>query len=244
MKKPLLTLLAKVGIALGLGLGAVGSSQAILITGAWDPVYGAPFDEGPEVLGWRGTVTFDVPDACVVAGLVTTSTCAGMRLEEAQVVFYDVATDATVDTLDYESGDLSFFSILFGAAGEVLSVTSSFFAPQQPASSFAGINDYGFRLQFVEAGARMYHSLDLAFWTEDKLVTIDPKYCYKWIPGFVCGYSGTYSDGSPTAPAVFVEFKVVPEPGSISLLLAAGLAGWALRRRRAGRLSAPASTPS
>jgi hypothetical protein len=236
-KNPLLTLLAKVGVALGLGLGAVGSSQAILISGAWDPVYGAPFDEGPEVLGWRGTVTFDVPDACVVAGWVKSNECAGMRLEEAQVVFYDVATpNDTVDTLDYESGDLSFFSILFGAAGEVLSVTSSFFAPQQPDSSFANINDYGFQLQFVEAGARMYHSLDLAFWSDSKLVTIDPKHCYKWVPGFVCGYSGTYSDGSPTEPAVFVEFKVVPEPGSISLLLASGLAGWALRRRPTRRV--------
>jgi len=238
-KNPLLTLLAKVGVALGLGLGAVGSSQAILITGAWDPVYGAPFDQGPEVLGWRGTVTFDVPDACVVAGLVTTTTCAGMRLEEAQVVFYDVATDATVDTLDYESGDLGFFSILFGGAGQVLSLTSDFFAPQQPDSGFANINYYGFQLQFVEAGARMYHSLDFFPWSDSKLVTLDPQHCYKWIPGFVCGYSGTYSDGSPTAPAVFVEFKVVPEPGSISLLLAAGLAGWVLLRRRpARRLSA------
>jgi hypothetical protein len=240
-KNPLLALLAKVGVALSLGLGAVGSSQAILITGAWDPVYGAPFDQGPEVLGWRGTVTFDVPDACVVAGLVTTSTCAGMRLEEAQVVFYDVATEATVDTLDYEPGDLGFFSILFGTAGEVLSLTSSFFAPQQPDSSFANINYYGFQLQFVEAGARMYHSLDLAFWSDSKLVTVDPKYCYKWIPGFVCGYSGTYSDGSPTAPAVFVEFKVVPEPSSIWLLLAAGVAGgMLLRRRPARRLTAAA----
>jgi hypothetical protein len=123
----------------------------------------------------------------------------------------------------------------FGTAGEVLSLTSSFFAPQQPDSSFANINYYGFQLQFVEAGARMYHSLDLAFWSDSKLVTVDPNHCYKWIPGFVCGYSGTYSDGSPTAPAVFVEFKVVPEPSSIWLLLAAGAAGWMLLRRRPAR---------
>ena len=43
-----------------LGLAAQ-TAQASYVVGVWDPTYGPPFTD----LGWRGTVTVDVPAACL-----------------------------------------------------------------------------------------------------------------------------------------------------------------------------------
>jgi hypothetical protein len=219
-------------IAASLGLASVGTAQAALFTGAWDPRYGEPFDTEPEVLGWRGSAVFEVPDACIIVGAVSSASCSGMQLISAQVVFYDYLNGTTLDIFNYTAPDLSGFSATFGAGGALISISSNFFSAREPTSDFANIDAYGFRLRFVEAGVQMYHSLDLSFdYLADPLL-IPPKWCFDWT-GFVCGYSGTYSDGT-SAPAVVVTYSKVSEPGSLVLLLAALvsslLLGWGQRR--------------
>lgn len=215
-------------------LGAASPAGAIVFTGAWDPVYGAPFDTAPDVLGWRGNATFDVPDACVIAGTVSSTSCAGMQLKSAQVVFYDVlGGGGTIETFNYAPTDLGSFAVDFGADGSILGLTSAFFAPVFPTSTFADINYYGFLLQFVAGGVQMYHSVDLLLWNQEYI--IPPKHCFNFIPGFICGYSGTYTDpaNAPPPGPLAITFTRVPEPGALALLAVACLAGFTFTRRRA-----------
>ncbi len=217
-------------IAAGISLVGVGAAQAALWTGAWDPRYGQPFDGNfdADVLGWRGIATFDIPETCIVGNTANSLTCAGMSLVSAQVTFYDFKTDATVETFNYAPGDLSNFSATFGSGGVLTSLVSNFFAPRSPVSDFSIINLYTFSLQFVEDGVRMYHTKDYDLWGYP-VGPYSPAQCQKyWLlrisQPWVCGYSGTYSDGT-SAPAIVVTYSKVPEPGSIALLFAASLAG-------------------
>ncbi|MDZ7652512.1 MAG: PEP-CTERM sorting domain-containing protein [Burkholderiaceae bacterium] len=223
-------------IAAGVSLAGVGAAQAALWTGAWDPRYGTPFDGNfdADVLGWRGIATFDIPEFCIVGNTATSSACSAMSLVSAQVEFYNFNTDATVETFNYAPGDLSDFSATFGAGGVLTSLVSNFFEPRSPVSNFSVINLYTFSLQFVEDGVRMYHTKDydvLGFpvgpYSPEKC---DGNWLLRISQPWVCGYSGTYSDGSAPAPAVLVSFSKVPEPGSIALLFAAGLAGLGVYR--------------
>jgi hypothetical protein len=234
-------------IAAGVSLAGVGAAQAALWTGAWDPRYGTPFDGNfdADVLGWRGIATFDIPETCIFDGAAV-STCTGMSLVSAQVTFYDFNTNASVETFNYAPSDLSGFSATFGAGGVLTSLVSDFFTPRSPTSSFSVINLYTFSLQFVEDGVRMYHTKDYDLWGFP-IGPYSPEKCDKnWLlrvsQPWACGYSGTYSDGSEPVPAVLVSFSKVPEPGSIALLFAAGLAGLGVYRfgRRAPALK-PAS---
>lgn len=230
-------LLRAAACAGALALTSIGPAQAALWSGAWDPRYGVPFDANfdSDVLGWRGTALFEVPDECVAPGVVSSASCAGMRLVTAQVTFYDFMTDAAVETFNYTSADLSGFSVTIDGGGNLGSLTSDFFAPRQPTSDFSIINLYAFSLQFVEEGVRMYHTKDYDVFGID-VGPFSPEKCDAswWLritQPYACGYSGTYSDGS-TAPAVTVAFTRVPEPSSIALLFAAGFAGLVAARRR------------
>ncbi len=223
-------------IAAGVSLAGVGAAHAALWTGAWDPRYGQPFDGNfdADVLGWRGIATFDIPEFCIgTNGVADSSTCSAMSLVSAQVIFYDFQTDATVETFNYAPSDLSGFSATFGAGGVLTSLVSDFFAPRSPVSDFSIINLYTFSLQFVEDGVRMYHTKDYDLWGYP-VGPYSPEQCQKyWLlrisQPWVCGYSGTYSDGT-SAPAIVVTYSKVPEPGSIALLFAAGLAGLGVYR--------------
>jgi hypothetical protein len=240
LSKVLRAALIALGIGLGAGLGAVGPAQAALWTGAWDPRYGQPFDANfdADVLGWRGVAVFEIPDACIVVGTVSSASCTGMELVNAQVTFYDFLTNATVETFDYAPSDLSSFTATFGAGGVLTSLVSDYFAPRSPVSDFSVINLYTFSLQFVEDGVRMYHTKDYDLWGYP-VGPYSPEHCESyWLlrltQPWVCGYSGTYSDGT-SAPAIVVTYTKVPEPGSLALLLAAGMAGLTLRIGRTGR---------
>ena len=237
MNRSLNKLVSKALVAVVLGMLSLSAAQAALWTGAWDPRYGQPFDGNfdADILGWRGNAVFEIPDECIVVGTVTSAACTGMQLVSAQVTFYDFLTDATVEVFDYAPADLGAFSATFGAGGLLTSLTSDFFAPRSPVSDFSIINLYTFSLQFVEDGVRMYHTKDYDLWGLP-VGPFSPSQCEKyWLlrisQPWVCGYSGTYSDGT-SAPAIVVTYTKVPEPGSLALLLAAGTAGLLLRVRR------------
>jgi hypothetical protein len=225
-----------------LGIAGIGAAQAAVFVGTWDPRYGKPFDSGPEVLGWRGSARFEIPDQCIFAGTVDSDDCLGMQLIDAQVTFYDYVNGPEIAIFNYATADLDDFSATFDAGGGLTSLTSDFFTSRQPVgTSFSIIDFYSFSLQFVADGVRMYHTKDYEIVPFD-IGPFSPAFCGHWrLPTLVCGFSGSYSDGS-SAPAVHVSFNRVPEPGSLLLIAAAVLAaGFTLRlaprrlARRRGR---------
>jgi hypothetical protein len=237
-------------IAAGVSLAGVGAAQAALWTGAWDPRYGTPFDGNvdADVLGWRGIATFDIPEFCIDGNTADSSACPAMSLVSAQVIFYDFNTNVDVAEFNYAPGDLDGFSATFDGGVLKSVVTDAFFAPRQPVDTgFSIIDYYSFSLQFVLGGVRMYHTKDYDLWGFP-IGPYSPKECdKKWLlrvsQPWACGYSGTYSDDTdPPPPVVLVAYSKVPEPGSIALLFAAGLAGLGVYRfgRRAPALK-PAS---
>lgn len=235
MRKNLFISLKVLSVGLVLGLFFAGAANSALFRGAWDPRYGAPFDTPPEVLGWRGEVSFWIPEECIPAlgGWVSSKACANMRVETGEVVFYDDLTSATIETFSYTSSSVDWFAAAFAADGSLTSIVSDYFDLRHPVSDFADIHHYGFSLQFIKSGVRMYHTLDIDL-GKVELGPIDPKLCLKFkLPGFICGFSGTYSDGT-SAPAVSVTFQRVPEPGSLALLLVAGAVGLLVGARRRG----------
>jgi hypothetical protein len=81
-------------------------AQAVVYTGAWDPLYGLPFNGSllGYDLGWKGTVEVDVPDACVrssgVVWFVFPTTCGvgggpiiAPQIVSASVELYEPSAD-------------------------------------------------------------------------------------------------------------------------------------------------------
>jgi hypothetical protein len=108
-------------LALGLfALGVLGTAQAALYVGAWDPAFGNPYPN----LGWRGSVTVFVPPSCDQAGTTGTvlvnnlpsatgPSCNGnAQVTSAQVVLYDLNNASNTQNLDF-TGLLSLQNLLF-----------------------------------------------------------------------------------------------------------------------------------
>ena len=189
-----------------LTVAAMGSAHATYVVGSWDPAYGAPFAN----LGWRGTSTSDIPADCLALGNVGTvlnngAACSLMSVVSAQVEFYDLTdiNQTTVDTLDFSAAvavSSIFLDTVTGALGGLGLMT---LAPVLSTTSLA-----------VTGGLQAYYSLELVtlssgttrarlYWTTDphreKVMGMNDERLY---------------------PAS-VNLRVVPEPGSLALALAA-----------------------
>lgn len=208
---------ASVGAAIALlgAIAGVGSAQAAVYTGKWDPAYGAPFAS----LGWQASASFDVPASCLGqadGSYGATGACAGFSVLSATLEFYDVASPSTV----LESFNLNtnvFISGLDIAGGQLVGIDTGFFdavVPSGASLAIAGGGAYAFSLYLYEG-------------TSAQLVYTKPTTASQVCTPFStneCGYSANAAVGTIT-PAV-------PEPQTYSLMLAGlGVLGWVARRR-------------
>jgi hypothetical protein len=187
-------------------------AKAIIWTGAWDPAFGSAFPN----LGWRGEATFFLPDACLAeqGWVFNFESCSafGMKILSAEVEFYklsDPADPAFHETLLFDVPSSAVLSMNIDD-GVLTGVLGTFLYSRPSTLPIAGGPYTDFVLFFEDNLARM---------------------------GFVSSppngpRTSGFSDKSPSDGSPFITFRVVPEPGSWSLLLLAATTGLLMRRSR------------
>jgi len=203
-----------VAMVLLFGLAALTPARAISYIGKWDPGFGSAFPG----LGWGGTATFFVPDACLAESgwILNSSSCSdfGMRLVSAEVDFYsltDPINPAFQETLFFDIPSPTVVSMELDD-GLLAGVYGTFLYSRSSTLPIAGGPFTDFVLFFEGDLARM-------------LYVSDPPDAKKTF-----GFSDREAaDGSP-----FMTFSVVPEPSALSLIaLALLVTAWLGRQPRA-----------
>ena len=216
--------LVSAAIFIGAMLGAYGQAHAAVYRGSWDPAFGAPFAG----LGWKGSATFSIPDACLAAsGWIdnTTTGCAagGMKVLGATVDFYNASTDpsglSVLETLTFSNPSWLVYSMEV-TANTLTGVYSGFSEPVNASIPLAGGGAYYFDLAFLDGingpgsvkGASLFYTKGL----------LNPTCAF--LGSSKCGYSANI------AP---VTYALVPEPATVALVLAGlGAIGLVAPRRR------------
>jgi len=212
----------------------LGPANAAVYTGNWDPAYGTPFPN----LGWRGEATFVIPDICGTPATLSVFACPGMALLDATVEFYDTTVAGPAPALATllwpvaagPNPPAPLFQATF-LGGMLNSVQSGYLGPGLvPASSFAGIDNYEFHLEFLPTGARLTHyqsGLESSLSVQQCAMAAEGTEYEKY-----CGFSNSNGEGERMTFAL-ATVAAVPEPQSYALMLS-GLvaAGIASRRRR------------
>jgi hypothetical protein len=196
-------------------LGSMGSAQAALYTGMYDPDYGTIFPD----MGWKASAVFDVPDACLAMGsgnnIPISGNCASFSVLSAEVDLYNVAAPSTI----LQSFDLNPNVIVTGidiAGSQLTGIDTGFFDFFVPTLSIAGSGDYSF-------------SLILYGGNKAQLIYADPSAtspgcAFLPVDGASCGVSAVAATG---------VFAPIPEPETYALMLVGlGALGFAARRRR------------
>ena len=206
--------LGTAAMAVALGLGAVGAARAAIFVGHFDPAFGP----GVPDLGFRGSVLFSIPDACLsLSGLVSNgNACAsgGMQNLNATVEFYNT-TDPLQTTLKVQSfADQPLVDAVLGGGTLV--------GPDSLAIHALGV-------QVLNLDNSTLYSGDL--WLQFKTVGITPNtYLYTCDPA-----ANGCPSSSQSNPALLT--LSVPEPAGYGLALtalAAGAVASARRRRQPG----------
>lgn len=203
-------------LALVVGVTAVTPARAITYVGKWDPAFGPAFPD----LGWRGEVSFFIPDACLaLSGFVSNAdACSGydMKFVGGEVDFYklsDPTNPAFQETLVFDP----VASLLAGVdldGGFPTGLWGAFLTPEASTLELAGAPYTQFSLFFEGDLARLFYKT-----VKDGKET--------------SGFSDRIADdGSP-----FITFSVVPEPGSQLLMLMVLLAIAFVAQRRTARSS-------
>lgn len=245
------TILRRLRAALFTALAACGfvaSANATVYAGAWDPPYGDAFPN----LGWRGEVLFDVPATCGVSGNFTgVAPCApgSATFQSAFVGLYllnEGPAFPTRSTLTFAPSSMNIAQLAY-TGGELLGLVTS-----RSNWVWDSMNDVWFALQFAYEGQTVAPGNLSKFeggdsysgpvlWYKD-LVCVenyrrnhhgvydaeDDHECdrYRWVTGT--------NDLVSAVSRPVLTFAQVPEPGTLALVLAAGLVGVRLRRGRRG----------
>jgi hypothetical protein len=186
-------------------------AHAVSVVGKWDPSFGSAFSG----LGWRGEAAFFLPDACLAESgwVLNTDACSdsGMKLLSARVEFYKVGDPTNPEfqetlLFDIPSSEVDSMRI---DSGLLTGVLGTFGYSRASTLPLAGYPYTSFVLFFEGDLARM-------------------SYTSETPNGVFTGSSDTDPiDGRPV-----MTFSVVPEPGSVPLVLTALLLIGMLARRQ------------
>ncbi len=228
MLKAIAKTLKRAGVATGLVMAVAfaGPTNAATFVGDWDPPLPSPFTG----LSWRGTVFFDIDNSCL-AGTGVVSSCSNWKITSATVEFFPTSgglNAPATDTIKWDTPDgvISSIEVTNGALTAVYGSFNYYVKAQSPATSL--VSPYWFTLAFQgpQDNKGIINNYAYLQWCKELE--------YSRCGGFECEHAG--NSGKPTAPQTgsflhIAALNVVPEPGSLALMLPA-LGMLAVFRRR------------
>lgn len=232
--------LSPIGLALGLAL-AHGGAGAGVVTGNWDPQFGPSLPD----LSYVGTYSFSISDACAgnAAGNVfvnTVTSCGGTIAATANLTLMDTATPDNQTTAGFTlniSGLQVLDGFVIGIYTDLTPYLNDFYG-----SYYAGNKDYTLQVNGLLPILTSYDRCGASCWNNPVAASTegydnfilhlgdDGNSRYgKDAEGNDIGYHVTDVGG---VVSITPSAEAVPEPGALSLALAAlGALGWARRRR-------------
>jgi uncharacterized protein (TIGR03382 family) len=235
-------------IALGalVGFGACGAAHAALVVGVFDPDFGGTL----EGTNYSGTATFSISQSCLDLNLPSTgafipffapcgSASSGMGFLGAHV---DFAPTADPSDPAGRTGDVDFLADPNAILGmyvrdhHVIGVWSKAMGPRL--ADLDGANDPSFFIEFgplFPPGSNFFNMLygDLLAHDLDSIISALQTTTLYLVNADGCKPGQPGCEASNAATTTYV-----PEPGSMSLALAALGAGWLVRRRKRGAVIA------